>query len=183
MKHKKAVTIIAFLLLGLGGLHAQETVTTTGGEATGTGGTSSFTIGQVVYTTNVETNGNVAQGVQQRYEASTAVGINNAEIDGNVAQGLQQQGEVSTTAGLKEGSINSAFSVYPNPATNYVILKTENNPNLSYHLCDLLGKVLESEKVNSSSANISLERHPPAIYFLNVVENNEIVQSFKIIKN
>ena len=41
MKHKKTITSIAFLLLGLGGLYAQESPTTAGGEATGTGGTSS----------------------------------------------------------------------------------------------------------------------------------------------
>ncbi len=56
MKHKATMTSIAFLLLGLGGLHAQETVSTTGGDATGTGSTTSYTIGQVVYTTNTGNN-------------------------------------------------------------------------------------------------------------------------------
>ena len=52
MKHKKTITSIAFLLLGLGGLHAQEALPATGGEATGAGGSSSYTVGQVVYTTD-----------------------------------------------------------------------------------------------------------------------------------
>ncbi len=56
MKHKKTITSIAFLLLGLGGLHAQESPTATGAEATGTGGTASYSIGQVVYTTNKSKN-------------------------------------------------------------------------------------------------------------------------------
>ncbi|MFT7299094.1 MAG: hypothetical protein ACI9WO_001916 [Sphingobacteriales bacterium] len=64
MKHRKAITSIAFLFLGLGGLQAQETVPATGGEATGNGGSSSYTVGQVVYTTNTGTNGSVAQGSQ-----------------------------------------------------------------------------------------------------------------------
>jgi hypothetical protein len=44
MKHKKTITSIAFLVLGLGGLKAQETVPTAGSEATGIGGN----IGQLV---------------------------------------------------------------------------------------------------------------------------------------
>jgi hypothetical protein len=65
MKHKKTITSVAFLLIGLGGLSAQESVNGSGGDATGTGGTSSYSIGQVVYTTATGTNGSVAQGVQQ----------------------------------------------------------------------------------------------------------------------
>ena len=76
MKHKKTITSVAFLLLGLGGLQAQQSPTATGGEATGTGGTASYSVGQVVYTTNTGTNGSMAQGVQQPYEISTTVGIN-----------------------------------------------------------------------------------------------------------
>ena len=158
MKHKKTIASIAFLLLGLGGLHAQESPTSSGGEATGTGGTSSYSVGQVVYTTATGTNGSVAQGVQQPYEISTTVGIN-------------------------ETAINLEMNVYPNPTTNYLTLKVEDNSNLSYQLYDLQGKVIENKKVNSNSINISLEEQPTATYFLNVVNNNQIVKTFKVIKN
>ena len=67
MKYKKTITSVAFLLLGLGGLHAQESPTASGGEATGTGGTASYSVGQVVYTTNTDATGTVTQGVQQAY--------------------------------------------------------------------------------------------------------------------
>ena len=70
MKHKKIITSVVFLLLGLGGLHAQENTTAAGGEATGSGGTASYSVGQVVYTTVTGTNGSVAQGVQHPYEIS-----------------------------------------------------------------------------------------------------------------
>ena len=45
MKHKKTITSVVFVLLGLGGLHAQENAVTTGGEATGAGGTASYSVG------------------------------------------------------------------------------------------------------------------------------------------
>src|SRR4030042_5256555 len=47
---------------------SQQAVSTAGGEATGAGGTVSYTIGQVTYTTNSESEGTVSQGVQQPYE-------------------------------------------------------------------------------------------------------------------
>jgi hypothetical protein len=158
MKHKKTMTIVAFLLLGLGGLHAQQTVTTTGSEATGTGGTASYTVGQIVYTTNTGTNGNVAQGVQQPIE-------------------------ISTTLGISETTINLELSVYPNPTTDFLTLKVEKTDGLNYQLYDLQGKIIESKAVNSPSSNISLEAQPTSIYFLKVTKNNQLVKTFKIIKN
>lgn len=66
MKHK-IVQVSTILLLGLGltSLHAQESVNTTGGNASGSGGSASYSVGQVVYTSNTETSGSVAQGVLQ----------------------------------------------------------------------------------------------------------------------
>jgi hypothetical protein len=158
MKHKKTITSIAFLLLGLGGLYAQESPTTAGGEATGTGGTASYSVGQVVYTTATGTNGSVAQGVQQPYE-------------------------ISTTVGIKETAITLELSVYPNPTTDYLTLKVEDNTELNYQLYDLQGKVIENKKVTANSTTIKMEALPKAIYFLNVTKNNRIVKTFKIIKN
>ncbi len=158
MKHKKTITSIAFLLLGLGGLHAQETVTTTGGEATGTGGTASYSVGQVVYTTATGTNGSVAQGVQQPYEISTTLGIN-------------------------ETAINLEMNVYPNPTTNYLTLKVEKTEGLTFQLYNLQGKVITNKKVNSATTTVAMENLPTATYFLNVVKNKQIVKTFKIIKD
>jgi hypothetical protein len=158
MKHKKTMASVAFLLLGLGGLHAQESTTATGDEATGTGGTASYSVGQVVYTTATGTNGSVAQGVQQPFE-------------------------ISTTLGIKETSINLELSVYPNPTNNYLTLKVEKTEGLTFQMHDLQGKVIESKAVSSTSTNISLEGQPTATYFLNVVKNNQLVKTFKVIKN
>jgi hypothetical protein len=48
MKHNKTITSAAFLLLGLGGLHAQESLAAAAGEATRTGATASYSVEQVV---------------------------------------------------------------------------------------------------------------------------------------
>ena len=158
MKQKKTIVSVAFLLLGLGGLHAQESPAATGGDATGTGGTASYSVGQVVYTTNTGSNGSVAQGVQQPYKISTTVGIN-------------------------ETAINLEMNVYPNPTTNYLTLKVEKTEGLTFQFYDLQGKVITNKKVNSATTTVAMENLPTATYFLNVVKNNQVVKTFKIIKN
>ena len=158
MKHKKTIFSVAFLLLGLVGLHAQESPTATGGEATGVGGTVSYSLGQVVYTTNTGSNGSVEQGVQQPYEISATVGIN-------------------------ESSISLEMSVYPNPTTNYLTLKVEITKNLSYQLFDMQGKVIVSKKITDNTTTVVMENLPTATYLLKVTDSNKTVKTFKIIKN
>lgn len=58
MKIKKL--LIATLLLVAFQTQAQEAVATAGGDASGTNGNVSYTVGQVVYTTNTGTTGSVA---------------------------------------------------------------------------------------------------------------------------
>ncbi len=51
-------------------LQGQSTIPTTGSTASGSGGTATYTVGQITYKTFSGTNGTVAQGVQQPYEIS-----------------------------------------------------------------------------------------------------------------
>ena len=160
MKHKEKLASVAFLLLGLGGLYAQEKPTASGGEATGNGGSSSYSVGQVVYTTDEGTTGSVAKGVQQPFE-------------------------ISIVTGIDELGINLDVSVYPNPTTNFLKLQVESEQvqSLSYQLLDLQGKVISSENVSANNTTINMESLPTATYFLRVNNSNQNVKTFKIIKN
>lgn len=160
MKHKKTIASVAFLLLGIGGLHAQESVNATGGDATGSGGTVAYSVGQVVYTTNIDASGTVSQGVQQAYEIFTL--------------------------GIKETEPNISLSVFPNPTANNLTLQISdhNNEKLSYQLYDMQGKLLNNGQVTAQQTQINTSSLPSATYFINVVnQQNKKVQSFKIIKN
>jgi len=162
MRHKR-LKLSAVLLLGLGltGLQAQESVNATGGDASGSGGSASYSVGQVVYTTNTGTNGYVVQGVQQPYEISVVTGIEEAK------------------------GINLSVSAYPNPTTDYLTLEVKDVElsNLSYQLYDMNGKLLQSEKIAGNQTSISMNNLVPATYFVKVVQGNKEVKTFKIIKN
>ena len=161
MKNKKT-KLFTTLLLGLGfsGIHAQEAVPAAGGEASGTGGSVSYSIGQLVYSTNAGTSGSVAQGVQQPFEIS-AVGIQEAN------------------------QITLECLVYPIPTTDFLLLKFENSPgtSLNYQLYDLTGKILENKKIKNRETRIEMCNMAPATYFLSLSDNQNKIKIFKIIKN
>ncbi|HPB24672.1 MAG TPA: T9SS type A sorting domain-containing protein [Bacteroidales bacterium] len=139
---------------------AQQATVTAGGNASGTGGSASYSVGQIVYTTNTGANGSVAQGVQQPFEISVVTGIKQAE------------------------DINLICSAYPNPATEVLILSVENynNEKLFYQLYDVYGNLLESKIVTNSKTPISLESLAPELYFLKLTDDNKEIKVFKIIK-
>jgi hypothetical protein len=141
--------------------NAQQTISTAGGEAAGAGGSVSYSVGQVVYTTNTGINGTVAQGVQQPFEISVVTGFE--EADGITLQ----------------------CSVYPNPAKDYLVLKVENYDiiNLSYQLSNINGKILEQKKLEALETNIVMSNLVPATYFLKVINDKKEVKTFKIVKN
>ena len=62
---KKTVFVFIVLLIRFASIQAQQSVVASGGEASGTGGTMSFSAGQVLYSTYFGSNGSVIQGVQQ----------------------------------------------------------------------------------------------------------------------
>ena len=59
-------------------LHAQEGFSTSGGQALGTAGSSSYTVGQTVYDTYTGSTGSVAQGIQQTYDITALLGAAHA---------------------------------------------------------------------------------------------------------
>jgi hypothetical protein len=161
MKNTKT-KLFALLLLGLGltRVHAQEALPASGGNASGSGGSVSYTIGQAVYTTFTGINGSVAQGVQQPYEISVVTGL----------------GET--------GGINLICSAYPNPAKKSITLRIENcdTEKMTYQLYDVSGKLLENKKPDGIETRIDTDDLVIATYFLKVLRSNQVVKTFKVIK-
>ena len=156
------IALFAIFMFGFGtAIRAQNAIPASGGNASGSGGTMSYTIGQVVYTTNTGTNGSVAQGIQQPYEISVVTGIEKAK------------------------DISLEIVVYPNPATDFIKLKIENHEvqNLRYQLYDINGSLLQDNKVESNETIIVMSNLVSATYFLKVTDKNKVIKTFKIIKN
>jgi hypothetical protein len=158
---KKLLIILTIMVLFVG-LHAQETTTASGGEASGNGGTVSYSVGQVVYGTHSGTTGSVSEGIQRPYEISVIIG-------------------------LEETGINLNISAFPNPTTDYLILKIADDAHqesrFTITLYDLNGRVIEQQVVVSNETTIDMASLNAATYILKVNIENQEVKTFKIIKN
>jgi hypothetical protein len=166
MKIKKQILIILMLINTIIEIKAQEAIPSSGGNVLGTGGTVSYTVGQVVYLSNTGTDGSVLQGVQQPYEIYVVTGIEN-QPDNNLT-----------------------IKVYPNPVSTNLTLEIAIQAirGLSYHLVDIAGKILENKKIIASVTEIHLEQFPSSTYFLKVIQDDLTsskieLKTFKIIKN
>jgi hypothetical protein len=139
---------------------AQEHTDAAGGDATGAGGSVSYSIGQIDYPVMTGSGGIVTQGVQQPYEILVLSGNNIA-------------------------GINLSISVHPNPATEFIILKTDVGllDNLSYSIYDIQGKLLDNKKVENSETTISVSEFSKSIYFFKLFSNEKEIKTFKVIKN
>jgi hypothetical protein len=161
MKHMKLIlSTTLLLLLGLTGLLAQESVNASGGNASGTGGSVSYSVGQIVYTTYTGTNGSVAEGVQQPYE-------------------------ISITADVEEvNRICFDVSVYPNPTCNNLTLSIDalDFVNLSYQIYDMQGKLLQNHKITQNQTLIITNNLMPADYTIRVRQGLKEIKSLRIIK-
>jgi hypothetical protein len=139
---------------------AQKGPVATGGDATGFGGSSSYSIGQIDY-----------------------IDINSPT--GSSYQGLQQPYEIYQLVGTDEVIVDFEISAFPNPVQEVVILQigTTDTENLTYTLTDMHGRLLRKEHLTDSKTMISLADVAQATYVLAVQKDNAQVKSFKIIKN
>ena len=187
MFFKRVILQILFLFfLQIAGLQAQETLLTAGGDASGSGGSASYSIGQVTYHYNTGSSGSEAQGVQQPYEISEVQVIKNAnilKIDNSYPIEFSSSAIASDD---NEKSINLKFTAYPNPTSDLLTLTIDfietGDLNLSYQLFDLNGKLIESKKIENNSTGIDMYNLVPASYILSVIKGNKSVKTFKIIK-
>ena len=159
MKNKKVILGILFLNLTITAV-AQQATTAAGGNASGSGGTAAYSVGQIVYTTNVGLNGSMLQGVQQPYE-------------------------ISIVYGVEDNIINIDFNLYPNPTLDFLTLTvgTIDFSVLSFELFDGNGKLVETKKITIANENIYLEHLSSGAYYLKIININKEIKTFKIIKN
>jgi hypothetical protein len=155
----KTIFVICFLLgWGTSAIFAQKGTVTTGGTASGTGGSVTYTIGETNYVTSNGTGGQITQGLQQPYEIYL--------LEATAAE------------------LNANVSLFPNPTSEKIIITVEGNmDNLRYQLFDLNGKLLQEKVMTSNQADIFMRDYASATYFVKIINNNNESKNFKIIKN
>lgn len=165
MKKVKLSLIVSVLIrLCLTGTQAQETIPVAGGDALGVTGSASYTVGQIVFTTNSGINGEVSEGVQQPYAVSITKGLENAEKFG------------------------IECFIYPNPVTDQLKLRISRNnellfSNCSYRLYSSSGTLIQSNRITDQESIIQMGYLARSSYNLQVFNQKSLIVEFTIIKN
>ncbi len=153
-------TLIAVTFLAAQFSFGQSNTVATGGNATGTSGSVSYTVGQIDYISSSAATGNSNQGVQQPYEILSSNGLN------------VLTDEISLNVG-------------PNPTIDYLTLTFNSTETTvyQYDLFDQNGKVLFAKSNLKKVETIDMSHYPVGTYHLKISASNHSQKSFKIIKN
>ena len=140
-------------------IQAQDAIPVSGGEAAGSGGTVSYSVGQLLSNMNIGSNGTVTQGVQQTIEF---VVLSNPELI----------------------ALTLSAVTYPNPTTDYIVLSLTDATltDLSYTMFDLQGRLVTKAKVEQEATQIAMKNLAIGVYILKINQNNQELKTFKIIK-
>lgn len=155
------ILLTLFVLACFSSVQGQQSIVTGGGDARGTNGSSSFSIGQWMIGLDEGPNGTVSYGVQQPIEISTITGIDDC------------------------AGINLTCSAYPNPVIDLLILEIPDGrfSNLQMTLYNSTGTMLEQKNVEAEKSEIAMGNRMAGIYILTVTSEQNNIKSFKIIKN
>lgn len=151
------ITVITFLALHS---NAQKATVASGGDAYGSNGSVSYSVGQIDYQYLSGSNGNITEGVQQV--------------------------EIESTSAIEENNTNIDLSAYPNPASDQIVLETSapsGLQNVSYYMYDNQGKLVREGDISSSETVIEVTELTNATYFLKVTKGKELIETFKILKD
>lgn len=154
---KTSVGIFFLFVLSVSAF-AQEAVVPAGGNATGSGGSVSYSVGQIVYTVISDQNNSIVQGVQQPYEISVVIGVPEVQMMENVL-------------------------LFPNPTVNEVVLSLNFSEGLHYRIVDMKGALMESRIILADRTIIDMSRYSSSTYLLELIQNNKTIQTYQIVKN
>ena len=156
---KKTLFLFAFFIAS-NLTQAQESVNTLGGVDLGTGGTVSFSVGQMVYTTDSKGSGAVVQGIQRPYKI--------------------------TTTDIKKLDNNISFKAYPNPSSDDLFLEMNAfcNEKLNYQLYDMQGKLIMTNPIEIPKTQINMRSLAVGAYVIHIYNtNNQPIQTIQVIKD
>ena len=158
---KKIILIIVLLSFGvLKAQTIQDVLGSSGSTATGSGGSLSYTVGQVGYTSNSNSTGSISAGFQQAYE-------------------------IFETIGLEETNVSLQATAYPNPTTNFLTLSVKDlSQSQTYQIIDFNGKEIANGKLSAAETKLDFSSYVGGIYSVKITTNkNKIIKTFQVIKH
>ena len=85
--------------------------------------------------------------------------------------------------GISTFDNNSGITVYPNPASEYLIISNTSNDNLNLVIYDLTGREVLNSVINGQSKKISVSSLANGTYILKMFNKGEVVKTNNIVIN
>ena len=148
-------TLLFFLLLTSVCVSAQEVVATQGDSYTNSSGSIDFTIGEVVINTGSDGSNDLTQGFHQ-------TNWNFVSIEDHVP--------------------SYEATIFPNPTSDVLNIRTSTFENVTYTLYDALGKLVIQDKLSSVQTPIQVNQLAPGAYSLTLNNDAQKLKTFRLIK-
>lgn len=157
---KRLFILSVFILVSMTVL-GQSAVVPAGGTATGSGGTVTYTVGQIA-DQKVEGSGTyIIEGVQQPYDIQV-IGVDN--FPGIILEAI----------------------VYPNPTQYSLRLSIRNyqlpEGGLTAEIYDFNGRCIYKGVINNLETDFDFSRYAAATYHLRVLNDKSLLKTFKVVK-
>lgn len=154
-----SITLGALLLLSKLPVIGQSTVSTTGHDATGNGGSVSVTVGQVGYTVAASGTGTTAAGVQQ------PLVVIQTDVNENVDD-------------------RASVNVFPNPAQDQLTVQVNDAQAETHHVrvIDATGRTIREERLVGTRAEVDMRTFSRGTYTFSVLADGTPIGTFTVIK-
>ena len=125
--------------------------------------------------------------INSNYQLNWSIGEIQIEtyqnLENVLTQGFHQNTYVITA--ITDLRVDLKMFVFPNPTSDFITLKVENSKveNLQYTITDLSGKILQNGSFANKTEQINFSSYTVGTYLITISQNNQILKSFKIIKN
>lgn len=156
---RKIFTLTIFIATLTATSQAQEASVASGGQAVGSGGSVSFSVGQTFYIDQSSATSSITPGVQQPYHITW---LSNPDRD----------------------VFPIELNVFPNPASDNlnITVAGPDTENIVCKIYDLLGNHLETFPIEAGSSQINIGHLTNAIYLFAIAQGNQTIQTYKIVK-
>ncbi len=151
----KSILLFIFSVVGFQ-LMAQSSTVCSGGEGSGPGGSVSFSIGQLVVESTIDSEGSISPGVQQTYESASVY--------------------------VNESLFDNTLVLYPNPTTQFIQMDFGKIFNGQVMVFDAAGNVILNQNVNTMECRIAAAGWSSGLYMVHVVKDNESVAVHSVLK-
>lgn len=151
----KRHTLVLFSLLATGIVSAQEVISTQGDLYSNGSGSVNFTLGEVVIATGTDGTNDITQGFHQ--------------TNWNFL-------------GVEDFAPNYKTTIFPNPTSEVLNIRTSTFENVTYTLYDAQGKIVMQNVLFAEQTPVQVSQLAPGSYSLILNNKTQNLKTFKLVK-